>query len=101
MWLRLPASVLARVVGGCWLLDVAHGVVPALTVGSIAWEAAPVAQEWLRTKAEEAEGAGDLLLMALYVINAGAIIGFFAGYASHLFLDMNSKSGLPLIARGC
>jgi membrane-bound metal-dependent hydrolase YbcI (DUF457 family) len=31
---------------------------------------------------------------------AGLIVGFFAGYASHLALDSTTSAGLPLLTNG-
>jgi len=86
----------------------AHGIVPAIGLGTIAFQQAGPMQQWLREQAEShaqarAESASvlgeiwHLLCEALLRLLAGAVVGLPTGYASHLALDFFTPRSLPLV----
>ena len=94
--------------------DLGHGAFQA-SIGAYQFSVHYAAvQEMLRVKADECwasfereqalgnNGSALLWMLAWTALRslAGFLVGFAAGYASHLIADSGSKMGLPLIAAG-
>jgi hypothetical protein len=86
----------------------AHGIVPAIGLGTIAFQQAARAQDWLRAQADVHAQAravatsvvGEiwhLFCEAVLRLLAGAVVGLPTGYASHLALDFFTPRSLPLV----
>ncbi|MCC7169903.1 MAG: hypothetical protein IT459_05615 [Planctomycetes bacterium] len=89
--------------------SVGHGVVPTLAALRILAGQIPRWQASLRQKADELTaaqlanaGAGQLpwnrLLAFCCLLLSGAVVGLVVGYATHLYMDAMTASGLPFIA---
>lgn len=80
------------------------GVAGALTKGAeaLAWarRLEQDLEEELRGEVDANRKALLAIKLALLHLAIGAIVGFLAGYASHLVLDAGTPRSLPLLARG-
>lgn len=87
---------------------VGHSLAVSCVIGGLASRRIDAWQTWLREEAARFRGlqnlAADPLLRAFYGICyvlvclvSGALVGFLAGWGSHLALDFGSVRSLPLI----
>lgn len=85
-----------------------HALVPAVTAGRVALGWVDVWQNSLRQEADRIRQlqllAGDPLLRLVYGaweiairLLAGALVGFMAGWGSHLVLDFGTARSIPLL----
>jgi hypothetical protein len=88
--------------------SLAHGALPAIGIGFLAFQRLDRWQDALRTQAQHYEQLrlaspspwaqlGYGLLWFFWMLLPGVLAGFLVGYASHLVLDLPSTRSLPAV----